>query len=191
MNKEEIEIWKTIENYPDYMISNLGNVKSLKWNKEKLLKKTINRNGYNIIRINFNNIKKTLYIHRLVAQAFLINQNNYRDVEHIDCDKSNNSVSNLRWCTHQENCNNLITRKRISFASKCKKKTKEHIEKCAKARQKPIACYNKNGDLVALYTSAKQASELLNINQSHISDVCNSKRKSAGGYIFKYIKKVS
>ena len=64
--------------------------------------------------------RKTWFIHRLVAEAFIPNPLGLRDVDHIDGNKSNNRVENLRWVSHKENCNNPSTRYKHVYGSKCK-----------------------------------------------------------------------
>lgn len=182
MNKEEIEIWKTIEDYPNYMISNLGNVKSLKFGKERILKQAKYTNGYCFVVLSKEGKQKSCIIHRLVATAFIPNPDNLPEVNHKNEIKTDNRLENLEWVTHKQNCNYGTRNERSSKANKGKPNI---------ARQKPIACYNKKGNLVALYTSATQASELLIIDISSIIKCCRGKYKTCGGYIFKYIKKVS
>lgn len=95
------EIWKDIKNYEGlYKISNLGNVKSLKTNKNLYYSKSRN---YLRVSLNKNGIRKGYFIHRLVAQAFIPNPNNYPCVNHKDCNGNNNKVNNLEWCTYKQN----------------------------------------------------------------------------------------
>ena len=92
------EIWKDIKGYENkYQISNLGNVKSLVGN-HKMLKPKIDR-GYKRVGLSMDNKSKLFRVHRLVAEAFIPNPNNYPMVNHIDRDKINNVDSNLEWCT--------------------------------------------------------------------------------------------
>lgn len=94
-----MEIWKEIENLNGkYLISNYGNVKSLHTNI--ILKPGFN-NGYAMVRLNL----KMYYIHRLVAIYFINNNDNKKQVNHIDFNKANNHINNLEWCSAKENMN--------------------------------------------------------------------------------------
>jgi len=90
-----MEIFKEIKDYPDYQVSNYGNVKSLKFNKERLLKPMKLKNGYAKIDIWTKNVKKQLYVHRLVASTFIRNINEKEQIDHIDKNKLNNKLNNL------------------------------------------------------------------------------------------------
>ncbi len=96
------EIWKDIEGYKGlYQISNFGRVKS--FYKFKILKSRPNGKGYLRVHLSNNFIVTDYYIHRLVAQAFILNPNNYHCINHIDGNKSNNHYKNLEWCSYSEN----------------------------------------------------------------------------------------
>jgi hypothetical protein len=104
--KNMIEIWKTIEGYEDYLISNHGRVKSFKkYTNGIILKQYIDKSGYHRIKLIKNNKLKGFGIHRLVATSFIENQNPniLIEVNHIDEDKGNNHYLNLEWCTSQYN----------------------------------------------------------------------------------------
>lgn len=99
-----MEEWKDIEGYEGiYQISNLGNVKSLKYHKEKRIKSNKNRNGYLKIGLILNGKRKHISIHRLVAKAFIPNPNSLPEVNHIDGNKENNKVENLEWNNRKQN----------------------------------------------------------------------------------------
>lgn len=87
-----------------YEISNLGNIRNFK--TKRILKVSETKLGYKRIAIRLNGLKKNYRVHRLVAEAFLQNPKNKPDVDHIDRNRSNNKISNLRWVTKKENCNN-------------------------------------------------------------------------------------
>lgn len=100
------EMWKDIKGYEKlYQISNLGRVKSLPkfYQGEKILKSRKDRYGYLYVGVIKNKIKKYLKIHRLVAEAFILNPNNYPAVNHKDENKLNNKIKNLEWCTAEYN----------------------------------------------------------------------------------------
>lgn len=101
------EEWRIIENFPNYMISNIGRIKSLNYHrtgKEQILKQNINGRGYYYVNISSNNKYNNLLIHREVGKAFLKNDDiNKTDINHKDGNKLNNNVDNLEWCTRSEN----------------------------------------------------------------------------------------
>lgn len=96
-----------IKNFKNlYSVDDLGNVYSLittKSRRKGKLKQYIS-NGYKKVNLydEFGNCKKC-YVHRLVAEAFILNPNNYKEVNHIDCNKENNTVHNLEWCNRIQN----------------------------------------------------------------------------------------
>lgn len=96
-----LEIWRKIDEYPDYCVSNLGRVKSYRYpSKGKILKGKIDKDGYQrILLYSEPGVRKMLAVHRLVAQAFIPNPHNYPIINHKDEDKGNNRADNLEWCT--------------------------------------------------------------------------------------------
>lgn len=114
---DNLEIWKDISGYEgDYQISSLGRVKSIKgyYNNrcygtyggpEKILSPTDNGQGYLIVFLCKNGVRKNYYVHRLVAEAFVENPNMYTYVNHLDFNKHNNHAENLSWCTQKQNIN--------------------------------------------------------------------------------------
>jgi len=97
------EVWKKIEGYDLYEVSNFGNIKSLNFNKESILKLNLTDKGYLHVSLFKNRIKKTTSVHRIVAISFIPNPENKPCVNHIDGNKQNNKITNLEWVTVKEN----------------------------------------------------------------------------------------
>ena len=97
----ELTVWLPIKDYPNYEISICGQVRNIR--TKRVLKPRISKSGYYRVEL-YNSIKQsTQNIHRLVAKAFIPNLNNDDFVDHINNIKIDNTISNLRWCTNQQN----------------------------------------------------------------------------------------
>ena len=162
------EIWKPIKDYENYQISNFGRVKSLNYNrtgKERILKSLMDRYGYLLVNLCKNGDVKKFKIHRLVAIAFIPNPENLPEVNHKDECKTNNRVENLEWCTSFYNTNYRTRNDRIG------------------SNFKRVYCV----ELDKIYDSIDEACRELNIYHANITNVCNGKRKTTGGYHWKWI----
>jgi len=179
------EVWKDVKGYEGlYQVSNLGRVKSLERTvtakngskrtiRQRILKPKTERNGYlRVILCKGNGKKKTLKVHRLVCEAFHENPENKPCVNHIDENKANNTASNLEWCSYKEN-NNHGTRN----------------ERRAKAQSKTVGQYTRDGKLIKVWQSTNEVERQLGFEHSAISAVARGNRKTAYGYIWKYIEK--
>ena len=180
----EAEIWKDIQGYKDkYQVSNYGRIKSLSRkifngtgsyiSKEKILKGHVNTNGYIQVELQ----SKPLLVHRLVAEAFIENPNNKPQINHIDGDKTNNIVNNLEWVTNGEN-------QIHAYKNGLSKRSKEAGKEPKKVCQIDL----KTGKVIKIYNSISEARKSLNIKKDNISSVCKNKRKSCGGYGWKYFE---
>lgn len=153
---------KDIKNYEGlYAITSCGKVWS--YRRKKFLEPRSNKNGY--LRVNLIKDKEmtTFYIHRLVAEAYLDNPNNYETVDHIDFDKTNNCVNNLQWMSRSENSGK---RRDCSITGISKR----------------VRCIELN----TIYPSGAEAARCLNLDPSHISKVCRGKLKTTGGYHWEF-----
>lgn len=168
------EIWKNVENYEGlYQVSNLGRVKSFPRNgtikKERILKQTIDNNGYLIVGLHKNNKAKKVCVHWLVANAFIPKQKQHEVINHIDGNKLNNKLYNLERCTQSHNV-------RESYRLGLEKPTNE----------KRVLQYDKSGNFIREWKSGCEAGRQLKISQANISACCRKVAKSAGKYIWRF-----
>ena len=159
------EIWKNFEK--NYAISNLGNIKNIKTNR--VLKIRPNHNGYLKTNISIKGKLKTVFPHRLVAEAFISNSDNYPIVNHKDENKQNNCVDNLEWCTNEYN---------IKYGTAQERRVQK--------QRKVVYKYNLNDEFIERYNSTVEASKSVNGTSGGIVRVCNGQRKTYKGYIWKY-----
>lgn len=191
--ENKIEIWKTIDGYPNYMVSNLGRVRSLgrtktfvsktkegkeytltKKYKGKIMKQSISVFGYNRVSLTKDVEQKTFSVHRLVASAFLPNPKNYPVVNHKDENKQNNCVENLEWCTQQYNINYGTGNKR-RIDTRNKNKSYHYTRE--------VGQYTLNNVLIKKYLSANDTGYC----REAIRDCCLGKQKTAYGYKWHYL----
>lgn len=100
------EVWLPVKGYENYLVSNMGRVKSMNlYNNERphLLSLIDHGNGYLYVILSKNNTRRNFYVHRLVAEAFLMKPDGCDYVDHLDHDRSNNKATNLEWVTQREN----------------------------------------------------------------------------------------
>ena len=172
-----METWKAIAGYEGiYEVSDLGRVKSLKFGKERILKPGGDTHGYLHVILCRDGHTKKLFVHRLVAEAFIQNPNNLATVNHKDEVKTNNTVSNLEWMSQKDNLNYGTHNKRVSEA---------RLNHPAFSKQ--VQMFDKStGELLATFPSTREAERVTGINQGNISKCCLGKYKSAGGYVWRY-----
>lgn len=189
-NKEE---WKDIKDFESlYQVSNIGRIRRIKFingkynfDKIKYLQlKTYNKR-YIQVWLYKNGKKYIKQVHRLVAEAFIPNVENKSQVNHINGIKTDNRASNLEWCTAKENINHAFKNELIKI-----KKGKEnwHYMKRGKLcpNSKQVNQYDLKGNFIRTWESMHNIERELNISNSTICKVCNGKRKTAGGYIWKF-----
>jgi hypothetical protein len=102
----QIEQYRIIAFAPNYAVSNLGNLKNIK--KNKVLRQTLSTKGYKRVGLKIGNKRIFYYVHRLVALSFLDNKLLYDQVNHINGIKTDNLLSNLEWCSNQQNMKHAI-----------------------------------------------------------------------------------
>lgn len=122
--------------------------------------------GYIQYLLHKDNKGKEFKAHRLVAEAFLPNPENKREVNHIDGDKHNNCVDNLEWATTSEN--------------------QRHAFYVLGKGLRAVKQLDKDDNLIKIWRSIKEAGESLGIQRSDINKVCLKERGTAGGYKWRY-----
>ena len=175
------EIWKDIKDYEGiYQVSNLGRVKGLlrydsrgNLRVERMLKPISTNDGYVKVNLSKNGVKRKRPIHRLVAEAFISNSENKSQVNHIDENKTNNSVDNLEWVTAKENINHGTSLYRRAMTQR---KTQPSIS--------IIAIDIANGEYNE-YISINDCARKLQVNPAGIQQVLLGNYKQLKGYVFK------
>lgn len=181
------EVWLPIPGYEQYMVSNLGNVKScakvirtgfggLHYQKEITLSQRTRENGYKVVDLSSNGVKKTKYVHRLVAEAFIPNPNNLPCVNHKDENKSMNVVWNLEWCDYSYN---------LTYGTLPIRFREKRINR--KDMSKHVIQMTLDGSVIAEYPSAREAERVTGIKCQNIGQCCLGRRKTASGFKWKYL----
>lgn len=186
------EEWRTIKDTNEkYSVSNLGNVKRNEhytivrptsqhpkgaklFYKEKIVNYYICKEGYKIVSLTVDrNTRLVKKVHRLVAEAFIPNPNNYDQVNHKDEDRANNCVNNLEWCDAKYNAN-YGTRK----------------DKLSKVSGIRVAQYDLSGNLIKIWDSISQASKSFGAKTTAcIRRVCKNEpgRLTYRGFVWRYV----
>ena len=149
-----------INDFPDYLIDENGNIYSIK--KKKFLNPSITDKGYLKVNLYNNGVYKTKFVHRLVAETFLPNPDNLPQINHKNECKTDNSVNNLEWCSASYNINYGSRNKKISRKVQC-------IE------------------TGIVYDSLREAGRKTGINYQNISNNIKGKTKSCFGLHWKEI----
>lgn len=187
----EGEEWRDVVGFEGcYMASSLGRIISLKrmisydYNGQKqrvanfrILKQSILKNGYKYVKIrdNSNGKKKLRAVHRLIASTFIANIDNKPYIDHINGNKADNRITNLRWCTPKENSNNPHA---------LRKNVETHLGKKA-WNEKTVLCF-RGSEIIKIYQNSTIAEKDGFLQQS-ISKCCRGKMHSHKGLQWMYL----
>lgn len=169
------EVWKTFPDIPFVEVSNLGKIRmkdhwaTYKNGRKRLVKGRVlrqqrDRYGYMFVQFSVNGKRITLKVHRMVAITFIPNPDNLPQVNHIDCNRSNNVVSNLEWCTNQYNT--------------------AYREKYGKASSRSVYAVNVETGEVLHFKSRGEAERKLNIPHQAILAIIKGQKNTFHGYWF-------
>ena len=169
------EIWKPIPGFQGrYEASSLGRLRSVPGRKSgSILSQSSDGHGYLKVTV-YERIgcRKSVYVHRLIALAFLPNPQCLPCVNHKDEDKMNNCVSNLEWCTQEYN---------INYGNR--------TQKVQEKTWKPVGKYDKEGNLLATYPSVYAAAEANGVYWRFLKKVAQGQphHLTAKGYVYRYL----
>lgn len=158
--------WKKIEERPNYSVSNDGKIRNDKTGR--ILKARVGTAGYEQIMLG----RKTspLYVHRIVAKAFIPNHKNLPQVDHINGNKTDNRIENLRWVSVSDNCWSSGYKARI-----------EH-------RKKKIRAYN--GEKEIIFSSRNETAEFFKVHKSRIKYGYCFKKGKMKGWTFELVEDI-
>lgn len=166
-----MELWKNIDIASNYEVSNLGNIRNIK--SGQILNPGISGNGYKQVSLKMNDTGKfkKQYVHRLVAQYWLDNPEDKREVNHKNLDRTDNRAENLEWLTSSEN-------------QKHKFENSDY-----KTSNRPVVQMDLNDNVIAIFDSVIAAARELNISRQGIDKVVHGTygRITAGGYKWKFL----
>ena len=185
-NNSKIEEWRPIQGYEElYEVSSEGRIRSLsrivkcrngvRFHKGRVLKPEKVRSGYLQVCLNKDGKQKLFSVHLLVWESFNGKSPEGMEINHIDEDKSNNSLENLNLMTHKEN---------VNWGTGNERRSTNHINH--KSLSKAVVQYDIQGNLIAEYPSQHEAERKLGIAQTSICSALNGRLKTAGGFKWKY-----
>ena len=157
------EIWKDVGGFEGYYkVSNLGRIKRTWKHKERIKIPSIDKNGYLMTLLCRDGERKNVFIHRIVAKAFIQNQQNFDTVNHKDENKLNNDLTNLEWMSVKDN---------VRYSN------------CI-----PLLQFDINGNFIKEWESLIDVERELGIDTSQTTKCCKCKKHylTAGGYKWKY-----
>lgn len=153
------EVWKDVVGYEGkYKVNNRGNIIN---RRGREVRPEVSQRGYLRVRLCCNNKKTNYKVHRIVAQAFIPNPNFLPQIDHINGNKQDNRIENLRWVDNITN-NNSYKEPTIS--------------------RQPVAVVNGEGVILMCFHSIREASRRVGVSRHGIMAACKGIQKTAGGH---------
>ena len=201
------EIWKNVVGYEGlYQVSSLGRVKSLerlvknnnkggfRLIKEKVLSLCSSGRQYYYVSLLKNSSPKKVYVHRLVAEAFLPNPENKPCIDHLNTDKFDNRVENLKWCTCKENTNNPLTMDAITRTTRQKstneKRNATKIKNGSFGAPIEIHKYSADGEYIESFKTLVSAMKGLHADSKTIKRSLDNPKEKFRGLFLLFSKKI-
>lgn len=183
---EQKEIWKPIKGYEGlYLISNLGNIKNKRGKYRKI---SIGKRGYKCVTLCKNGKHKNKTLHRLLMESFVPNPENKPHIDHIDGNRLNNNLNNLRWVTQKENNNNPVTKGKLWRGDNrddiVRKMLETRSNNGGKYSPIKIYAYTKHGEFFKSYYSIGEAARIMGVDAKRIQSILNNNHKQVCGYIW-------
>lgn len=160
--------WKTISWYPECEVSNNGRVRYTETKKERKVSKSVY--GYGVLYINH----KVVFVHRLLAQAFIPNPENKPFINHKNSNRFDNRIENLEWCTPKENSNHALIGKHGNALGMVGSKSRNF--------KHWICQVSLDGFLIGVYEGVNDAHRQTGIHSARVYGCLSGKTKTAGGY---------
>ena len=187
-------IWKNIDGFDGYQVSNRGEVRSYLDRNYGLVDKPhflkpreVNEFGHSHVALYKDKIQYNKSLHRIVAKAFLPNPNNYPLVRHLNNNPRDNRVENLAWGTYKDNTKDSIDTG--TFHYNYHNFTRDEIEKSVETNRTPVKAIDIETGEEQCYKSQQEAARCLHLSQGNINMALNGLRRRAGNYTFEYIDK--
>ena len=155
------EEWALVNGTEDFYISNLGRFKRITAKGDSLRKVSIDPDGYRRVNIGHNKLR----LHRLVAEHFVPNPNNYDVVDHIDADKGNNKASNLEWVTQAENVRRAVAMGLLTGGESTQ-----------------VIAIDNSDRMCYLFSNMAECASNLNLKERSVGKAANGKQKTVSGY---------
>jgi len=176
---KNIEIWKAYPEFPWVEVSQFGDVRTRdRWVpyrgkgklfiKGRILKQQRRNNGYLQVEFSVNGKTINRSVHRLVAQTFIPNPDNFPDINHKYCNRTNNNIDNLEWCSRSYN----------------QKYREKYGVSNTEALGHPVFAINLTTLEVSRFQSQMEASRVFGISYGNIVEIIKGKRKQSKGYWF-------